>query len=214
MSNVVKLNVRPDKIKMKFSEDPQDLINAEAKKIEEEEKRKQDRLKKELETQYKTGYDDGMNAVKAEFEKKFIEKTLITEENFKKFSAEISKILTSYENSLDKIITDVSITIAEKIVRYELEHKSEIIPLVRDSVKKVLGASEITLKINPEDISEQLAEEINKSFEGGFAKIKIEKDERIEKGGCYIQTDIGSVDARISTQLSELKRNLEKSFII
>ncbi len=212
MSNVIKLNARPDKIKLKFSEDPQDLVNAEAKRAEEEEKRKQDKLKRELEAQYKAGYDDGVNAVKEEFEQKFLEKAQINEENFKQFSAAVTQLLSAYDNSLDQIITDISLSIAEKVIRHELEDKSDIIPLVKDSVKKVLGANEITLKVNPEDISDRLTEELNKSFEDGFAKIKIEKDERIEKGGCYIQTDIGSVDARLQTQLSELRRNLEKSF--
>lgn len=214
MSNVVKLNVRADRIKLKFSDDPQDLINAEARKAEEEEKRKHEKLKRDLEAQYKTGYDDGVNAVKAEYEKKFVEKVFVAEENFKKFASEISKTLKAYESTMDQVITEISIAMAEKIIRHEIEHKSEIIPLVKDSVKKVLGASEMTLKINPEDMSQELAEEINKSFEGGFTKVKIEKDERIEKGGCYIQTDIGSVDSRIHTQLSELKRNLEKSFTV
>jgi flagellar assembly protein FliH len=212
MSSVIKLNARPDKIKLKFSEDPQELINAEAKRAEEEEKRKQDKLKRELEAQYKAGYDEGVNSVKEEFEQKFLEKAQINEENFKQFSAAVTQLLSAYDSSLDQIITDVSLSIAEKVIRHELEDKSDIIPLVKDSVKKVLGANEITLKVNPEDISERLTEELNKSFEDGFAKIKIEKDERIEKGGCYIQTDIGSVDARLQTQLSELRRNLEKSF--
>jgi flagellar assembly protein FliH len=46
-----------------------------------------------------------------------------------------------------------------------------------------------------------------------FNKIKIEPDACIEQGGCLIETEIGSVDARISTQLSEMQKQLEDSLI-
>ncbi len=41
------------------------------------------------------------------------------------------------------------------------------------------------------------------------AQIKFEKDERIEQGGCFIESEIGNADGRISSQLNELKRKFE-----
>ncbi|MHB9041598.1 MAG: FliH/SctL family protein [Melioribacteraceae bacterium] len=35
----------------------------------------------------------------------------------------------------------------------------------------------------------------------------------MELGGCLIETEIGNVDARISTQLNEMQRQLEDSLI-
>jgi flagellar biosynthesis/type III secretory pathway protein FliH len=42
-----------------------------------------------------------------------------------------------------------------------------------------------------------------------FSKIKFEQDDRIELGGCFIESEIGNADGRISSQLNELKRKLE-----
>jgi flagellar biosynthesis/type III secretory pathway protein FliH len=45
-----------------------------------------------------------------------------------------------------------------------------------------------------------------------FSKIKFEKDDRIELGGCFVESEIGNADGRISSQLNELKRKLESGF--
>ena len=45
-----------------------------------------------------------------------------------------------------------------------------------------------------------------------FSKIKFESDERIETGGCFIETEIGNVDGRIVPQLKELKKQFEETY--
>ena len=76
-----------------------------------------------------------------------------------------------------------------------------------------MGANEIRLKLNPADIEELNETTKNLIHSGSFNKIKIEPDERIELGGCLIETEIGNVDSRISTQLNEMQRQLEDSLI-
>ncbi|MFN3695189.1 MAG: FliH/SctL family protein, partial [Ignavibacterium sp.] len=76
--------------------------------------------------------------------------------------------------------------------------------------KKVLTANSILIKLNPQDfdfVTNDL-KDLNKTFD--VSRIKLEKDEMIEKGGCLIETEIGNADARISSQLNELKRKLEQ----
>ena len=51
-------------------------------------------------------------------------------------------------------------------------------------------------------------------MDDSFARIKFEPDERIDKGGCFVETEIGNVDARISTQLNELKRQFDSYLTI
>ena len=38
--------------------------------------------------------------------------------------------------------------------------------------------------------------------------ISIVEDSSIEKGGCIVETDFGAIDARISSQLSELEAQI------
>jgi flagellar biosynthesis/type III secretory pathway protein FliH len=43
--------------------------------------------------------------------------------------------------------------------------------------------------------------------------IKFEIDDNIEIGGCLIETEIGNLDARISSQLNEISKALENVII-
>ena len=35
----------------------------------------------------------------------------------------------------------------------------------------------------------------------------------IEKGGCFVETELGNIDARISSQLNEIIKQLELNFV-
>lgn len=53
------------------------------------------------------------------------------------------------------------------------------------------------------DISPELMESLR--------KVNIYKDSRIDRGGCTIETDVGSIDARISTQLKEIEEAIRNA---
>ena len=42
----------------------------------------------------------------------------------------------------------------------------------------------------------------------GVKSIKILEDSTVDKGGCIIETDFGSIDARISSQLHEIEEKI------
>ncbi|MGQ9644737.1 MAG: FliH/SctL family protein, partial [Ignavibacterium sp.] len=109
-----------------------------------------------------------------------------------------------------KAVMETAFAIAEKIVQREIEKESTIIDLIQSCLKKVLTANEIIIKLNPVDFETvaNVLKDINKSID--VSKIRFEKDEMIDKGGCLVETEIGNADARISSQLNELKRKLEE----
>jgi flagellar assembly protein FliH len=46
-----------------------------------------------------------------------------------------------------------------------------------------------------------------------YSNLKFESDDRIDVGGCFVESEIGNVDARISSQLNELKTLLKQTAI-
>jgi len=80
---------------------------------------------------------------------------------------------------------------------------------LKDAIKKVIGANNVIVKLNPDDFK-TLDSTSDEPFSiNSFDKIKFEQDDRIEPGGCFIETEIGSVDARISSQCNEIRKQLE-----
>jgi len=73
---------------------------------------------------------------------------------------------------------------------------------LREAVKKVPISKELTIMVNWEDleyikeIKDKLIAEIN-----GVEKIEIIENSNIDKGGCIIETSMGTIDASINSQL-------------
>lgn len=109
-------------------------------------------------------------------------------------------------------IIELAILVAKKIVKSELKIDKEIvIRNVKEALKKVSERDEITIKVNLADLklTEAHREEFLKDA-SGVKKIHIKDDFTIEPGGCKIETDFGSIDAEISTQIEEIKKSLQE----
>jgi len=205
MSDVIKLNVKTRGLKVLLPDANEN--GGEFNSFYDE----QDLLQRELQKQYNLGYERGYTEARAKLAKEFSDDLIGKSEEFYRILASFEDKLTHYETDFDKIIIKVCEKIAAVILKREIQSKSVIENTLNSAVDKIIGANEVTIKINPADYILITAEGKNNSFEQHFSKIKFEKDNRIDRGGCIIETEIGSVDARISSQLNEIIRNLENN---
>ncbi|MCU7491411.1 MAG: FliH/SctL family protein [Bacteroidota bacterium] len=211
MSDVVKLNLRTGAVKIKFNSEfdavPEDTAENEAAPAKEE-----DYIQLQLQNYYDKGFQEAQKLTATELEKEYTQRLIEKTEEFNRILAAIESNLSEYEQSFDSIVTEVAVIIAEKIVRHEISKESVISSTLRESVKKILGANEVIIKINPRDFASLHSDQEGVLLEESFSKIKFEQDDKIEAGGCIVETDIGSVDSRIATQISEIKKHLDNHF--
>lgn len=173
-----------------------------------------DYLKKQLDEYYSAGYKDGQEKTRRELEQDYTNKLLRKYEESYNILQHFDERFVEYESAFESLVIETAFQVAEKIIQKEIEDRSIINESVRGAINKIMGANEVRLKLNSLD-ADELDEKSNKLINNSsFNRIKIESDDRIEKGGCLIETEIGSVDARIATQLDELKkimvRNIDK----
>jgi flagellar assembly protein FliH len=83
--------------------------------------------------------------------------------------------------------------------------------LLKNSIKKIIGANDILVKINPKDFELLNAGSVH-FLDTTDTKIRFEISENIQQGGCFIESEVGNVDARISSQLEELNRIFKNYF--
>lgn len=106
-------------------------------------------------------------------------------------------------------LVKLSVEIAEKILRHELETKPEtVLEIVRLALLQIPARHSIALHISPEDaqLIKQRRDEI--SDPGGIRGIEIIEDRRVPRGGCIVESPSGNLDARIGSQLAEVTRVL------
>lgn len=202
MSNVIKIKSTAGKLNLKVKND---FVAGP------EEENEVDTYQKQLQASFEEGMNEGYNAAHLEMENEFNEKLLGKYSYFDGMLQNINVALNEFENSFEHIVFDTAIAIAEKIIQRQIQKESIINEVLSDSVKKVIGASSIVVKINPDDV------EWIKQMDNSFIKeellngVKFVEDDKIEKGGCVVESEIGNVDSRISTQINEIRKYLQAS---
>lgn len=148
----------------------------------------------------KEGYQDGLNQARADIEE---------------VKNSLTEFLGAKQAVFDYIapnIMEISLDIAKKIIKKELEQDPTI---VLESIKNLLkelskDESKITLNVNPIQVSlikTEIPEMLSNA--GLEAKIMIIPDENIMEGGCLITTTNGVIDATIESQLSVISEALK-----
>ena len=201
MSSVVKIKSKNGKANAKINDGmgfgTEEFENEEEyfKKLEEEKKQRI--------------FEEGKQSAVEDLEKKFAADLSVKYEEYDKIMLSINEQLNEYQKSFDKIVIDLSFLIAEKIVKKTISQETVVMDTIKEATNKIIGANTILLRLNPTDM--ELIKETNQSIleNNSYSNINYEVDERIEKGGCYIESEIGNVDARISSQLNELKSKIE-----
>ena len=203
MSNVIKMNsVSSKKLSIRFKN--------ELDEIAEHKKPVENQLQLQLKERYEEGFKDGYNNASTEIENIYKEKFIKKVDEFNKILNTIDEKIAGYDGEFENLVLKLSFEIAQKVTRREIQKDSIIEEVLKESLKKILGANSVIIKIHPEDYK-ILNEDINKKilFDESFSKIKFEQDDRIEQGGCVVETEIGNVDGRISSQINELKKYFE-----
>lgn len=151
---------------------------------------------------FKQGHDDGYSAGESEIERlverlrKMVEALMLRRE----------EILKETEQQIVELV----ILMTRKVVKIISEtQKTAIMSNVLAALKKVKSRGNVILHVNLEDLklATANADEFIKRVEN-IQGITVVEDSTVEKGGCVVETDFGAIDARISSQLSELEEKI------
>jgi flagellar assembly protein FliH len=104
----------------------------------------------------------------------------------------------------------LSVAIAEKVVRHELAVRPEVgTSIVTGALELVSGAARIAIRMNPADL--ELFGEYIERASGALAscgEAKFVPDESVSRGGCVIESQHGTIDAQVETQLERIMAEL------
>lgn len=119
------------------------------------------------------------------------------------------KILEGAESELLKL----SLKIAERIVGKALEmDRSVLLDIIHKAIQSLKYQKEIRIRIHPEDVAYLKDQKMQLyAMLGESKEIEVVEDPLVGRGGCIIDTEIGTIDARLETQLKVMERKLIKS---
>ncbi len=110
----------------------------------------------------------------------------------------------------EPFLVELSVSISEKVIGRQLSEAPEMaLELIRKALSRRREQGVIALCVAPGQLAfvQAAREELNLVIDSQ-AELQIIPDATVKDFGCVIRSAYGSIDARIDTQLSEIKREL------
>lgn len=163
------------------------LLDAAREKAAELEKAAQEAY----EVKRQEGYQDGLEEGKLEHAEKMMETIFSSVEFIEGIEHTVVNVVNQ---SIRKIIGD-------------MEDKERIVAIVRNALNVVRGQQKVTVRVSPADeaaVLEAMAAMTSNST--GNAFLTVVSDARLERDSCILESELGVVDASLSTQLKALEK--------
>lgn len=103
----------------------------------------------------------------------------------------------------------LAIRLTEKILGREIKSdKTAVADIVATALQNARQQEKLTIRVNPSDLPTIEDEMKNFSRNGRTQYMDFIADPRVSEGGCLIESEVGTIDARLETQLRVLERAL------
>jgi flagellar assembly protein FliH len=191
-----------------------DEVNSENEIIVEQHETLEQRLSRSYEEGYRAGFFDGKNQASSELEQSFQAQLDEASGRLSSLVNQFSTEVEKFYNEFDVAVVKLAISIARKIVVRELEiDEGAVLARTKEAIRKVIGVEKIKIHVNPSDeeyVRKHRTELM--SHADSVREIVIESDNKVERGGCIIESDLGNIDARLSTQFELIEEALLSIF--
>lgn len=155
---------------------------------------------------FQEGYEEGQQRAETEMKQR-------VNEMMQEAQIVLSQAYEAKEQIIQEaepFLVNLSCGIAEKVIDRELADQQELVlSLIKKTLARKREQGLITLCVNPSqfDFIHTAREELVLAIDSQ-AELQILPDATVRDRGCVIRSAFGSVDARVDTQLAELKKEL------
>lgn len=150
---------------------------------------------------YAKGHQEGIAAADSE-----MEEMLATMRGLIDMArAERHKIVEGAEGEIVKL----AMGIAERILHKAVEVDREIVvAIAKAAIADLVDRESITVRVNPIDLERMKQHRDSMLTLGETKHMRVIEDQRVDPGGVVVETEAGTHDAKIATQVEEAKRVL------
>ena len=140
-------------------------------------------------------------------------KSIKIAENIEKLFNEMVNLKHEVSKQYEREIIDLIFAVAEKIVHHEVRSKESVIKnAIFEALEAAVEKSKVVFNVNPDDYDyvEKLRPELFKQNKG-LKSIVVTSDPAVSRGGCYLETPYGNIDATIESKLDKIYQCLRES---
>lgn len=179
-------------------------------------KKQQENTRRAVEEAFKQGKTEGL---RIGIEKGNAEAASVYKKNIGEIQQNVASFLKKIEDSKkeifshsEHIILKLCMEISRKIIASEISTRQDVIlSVTRKALSYIAEREKLVIRVAPDDL--KILNDNRDFWEPVTEKLKdviVEPDERVNKGGCIIESNSGTVDARLGIQMDEITDLIEK----
>jgi flagellar assembly protein FliH len=134
-------------------------------------------------------------------------------ENIENLFNEITNLKCDILKQYEKEILELILAVAEKIVHHEVKLDDTVVKnAIFDALELAVEKSKVVFNVNPDDYDyvEKLRPEFfNQNKE--LKSIVVSSNPSVTRGGCFLETPYGNIDATIQSMLEKISHCLQES---
>jgi len=157
---------------------------------------------------HKTGYEEGFQTAYQKGENSAKEEFIPLLQTINSLIQELSEFRTMMYPKVEKEMIEMITGLTKKILQHEINtNEASVKQMILLAINSVIDKENMTIRIHPSDKAH--AEAFSPELKNLFSEIKnitFEEHSGIEKGGCVIETNFGTIDARVD----QLENQIEK----
>jgi len=127
---------------------------------------------------------------------------------FQQATTEIAHLRATVLQQAEENIITLAFQLARKIIQYEaLEHREVLAATLTRALERVVEQDQIVVRVHPDDF--HYATEIKEEpghVRGDSKTLTVQGDTSVSRGGCLVESRLGTIDARIEAQFEELEQ--------
>ncbi len=152
---------------------------------------------------YKVGLEQGITDGQAQAFARAEEERACYKADIEDFIAHIEAERVKTWAEMEPLIIQMVFELSAKVIKQEIEVNREVtLSLVRNALRRVVDCTMLRIRVHGDDLETVRTNRAELlTLVDGANHVEIIEDRRVDPGGCIIETNAGSIDARIETQL-------------
>lgn len=152
------------------------------------------------------GHEEGVVAGRAAAQAELAESIAAMHELVQNALAQRHEVIESAEPEL----VNLAIAIAERVLHEHLAvSPTAVLENVRHALTRLIGREVVTLRVNPADLETIRVHRDGIASSSDVEHLRVVEDQRVDRGGVVIETEAGTIDAKVATQLREARRAVQ-----
>jgi flagellar assembly protein FliH len=151
------------------------------------------------------GHDEGFAAGRDEADRQMNDMLVTMRGLLEMARVERHKLIEAAEPELVRL----ALGIAERVLHQQIAlDRGVVVEMAKVAIARLIERDTVTVRVNPADLERMREHRDELIAIGDIKNLRVVEDQRVDRGGVLVDTDAGTIDARISTQVEEARKIL------